>query len=173
MRGFCWYYRAALATFGGQPSPVGWPVILLVTGASSMKASATLLFILLATCQAKSQRVLGANNNPLLNASEGHLLDSLLQARRQSFEFTNKRIAFIYGGSTGNAFQPKSEFFSKNVLPWTTEGKVPGLQLLILTDAEKSRSGGYDALVVAWAKILFTQRKKDKMLKKLAAQRGT
>ena len=137
-----------------------------------MKTSAILLFVLLVTCQAKSQNFLGADDNPLLNAKEGHLLDSLLQGQRQGFEFTNKRISFIYGGSTGNAFQPKGDFFNKNVLPWTTKGETPGLQLIILTDAEKIRSGGYDALVVAWAKVLFTQRRKDRMLKKLTTQRG-
>jgi hypothetical protein len=136
-----------------------------------MKDSAVLLFALLATCQAKSHNAPGADKG-ILTEKEGHLLDSLLQTQRQGFEFTNKRLAFIYGGNRGNAFQPKSEFFSKSVLPWTTKGLRPGLQLLILTDAEKSRSGDYDALVVAWAKLLFTQQRKDKMLKKLAAQKG-
>jgi hypothetical protein len=158
--------------FRDKSLPTDQTGILLVINASPMKTSAILLFVLLATCQAKSQNILGADNNPRLNESEGHLLDSLLQAQRHDFEFTNKRVSFIYGGSTGNAFQPKSEFFSKNVLPWTTKGETPGLQLLILTDSEKIRSGGYDALVVAWAKILFTQHRKDKMLRKLAAKRG-
>jgi len=137
-----------------------------------MKILVILVLMLVATCQANSQNLLGADNNPLLNEKEGHLLDSLLQAQRHGFELTNKRIAFIYGGSTGNAFQPKSDFFSKNVLPWTTRDKAPALQLVILTDAEKIKSDGYDALVVAWAKVLFTQQRKDKMLKRLAAQRG-
>jgi len=137
-----------------------------------MKTSAILLFMVLAACQAKSQNVLGADNNPFLNKNQVHLLDSLLQAQRQGFEFADKRISFIYGGSTGNAFQSKSDFFNKNVLPWITKGETPSLQLVILTDAEKSRSGGYDALVVAWAKVSFTQQRKDKMLKKLVTQRG-
>ena len=137
-----------------------------------MKTPVILFFMLLATCQAKSQNLLGADNNPILNENEGHLLDSLLQAQRHGFEFTNKCIAFIYGGSTGNAFQSKSGFFSKNVLPWTTRGELPALQLVILTDAEKTKSGGYDALIVAWAKVLFTQQRKEKMLKKLATLRG-
>ncbi len=129
------------------------------------------LLVLLTTYQAKSQHLLGMDNNPDLNEQEGRFLDSLLQVQRKGFYFTNKRISFIYGGSTGNAFQSKSAFFSKSVLPWTTKGETPALLLITLTETEKQASGGYDALVVAWAKV-FPRWRKEKMLRKLAIQRG-
>ncbi len=132
-----------------------------------MRILLSLFFALSVLNQAKSQNSLGLDDNPTLTEQEGHFLDSLLQIQRQGFDFINKRIAFVYGGSTGTAFQPKSNFFNDNVLPWTTKGETPVLLLVTLTETEKQASGGYDAIIVAWAKV-FTQRRKEKMLKRLA-----
>ena len=135
-----------------------------------MRALLTLSLAVLLTIQAKSQNVvLGTDDNPIINKTEGEFLDSLLQVKSGAFELTNKRIAFIYGGSTGNAFQTKSAFFNENVLPWTSRGRVPHLFLVPLTEAEKKKSGGYDAIIVAWAKV-FTKGQKEKMLSKLARE---
>jgi hypothetical protein len=118
---------------------------------------------------AKAQSKLGLNDSPIITEQEGRFLDSLLRVKRGGFEFTTKRVAFLYGGSTGNVFQAKRAFFHQNVLPWTTKGLTPALLLVPLTETEKKASGGYDAMVVAWAKV-FTSRRKGRMLKKLAHQ---
>jgi hypothetical protein len=132
-----------------------------------MRILLSLLFAFSLIQLAKAQNRLGVTDNPILTEQEGQFLDSLLQEQRGRFEFPTKRVAFLYGGSTGNAFQPKSTFFHQHVLPWTTTGRTPVLRLVKLTEAEKKASGGYDALVVAWAKV-FTARQKEKMLKLLA-----
>jgi hypothetical protein len=129
----------------------------------------SLFFVLSVSHLAKSQSKLGLNDRPIVTEPEGQFLDSLLQVKRDGFEFTTKRVAFLYGGSTGNAFQPKSAFFHQNVLSWTTKGRTPALLLVTLTETEKRASGGYDAMIVAWAKV-FTPRQKEKMLQKLAHQ---
>jgi len=134
-----------------------------------MRILLSLLFAFSVIQLAKAQNRLGLNDSPVLTEQEGHFLDSLLRGQRGRFDFPTKHVAFLYGGSTGNAFQPKSAFFHQNVLPWTTTGRTPALRLIKLTEAEKEASGGYDALVVAWAKV-FTSRQKEKMLTRLAHQ---
>ncbi len=134
-----------------------------------MRILLSLLFAFSMIQLAKAQNRLGLNDNPILTEQEGQFLDSLLRGQRGRFEFPTKRVAFLDGGSTGNAFQSKSTFFHQNVLPWTTTGRTPVLLLVKLTETEKKASGGYDALVVAWAKV-FTARQKEKMLRRLAQQ---
>lgn len=114
-----------------------------------MRILLSLLFAFSVIHLVKAQNRLGLNDSPVLTEQEGQFLDSLLRVQRGRFEFTTKRIAFLYGGSTGNALQPKSAFFHQNVLPWTITGRTPALLLVNLTETEKKVSGGYDAMVVA------------------------
>lgn len=132
-----------------------------------MKTLWSVLFAFSLISSAKAQSGLGLTDNPVLTEQEGRFLDSLLWRQRGGFTFPAKRVAFLYGGSNGNAFQAKSAFFNQSVLPWTTAGHTPALRLIELTAAEKKASGGYDALVVAWAKV-FTTSRKQKMLRRLA-----
>lgn len=126
--------------------------------------------LLLALCllpllsAAQTKPVLGADDNPTLTAPEVRFLDSLLRDQRQDFTFAQKRIAFT-SGSGGTVLAPKSRGFQK-ILPWTNEGRQPVLRLIVLTATEKQTSGGYDALVVCWAKV-FDEKRKQRVLKAL------
>ena len=123
----------------------------------------------LSWAQTTSYSLVGRDNEPRVNTQEGRLLDSLLVAQRHGFRFAQKRVAFAYGGSIGRALQPKSTFFAKCVLPWVQDGHQPALLLVPLTASEQQATGGYEALVVAWAK-LFSARRKVILLKQLARQ---
>lgn len=113
---------------------------------------------------AQNRPVLGADDDPVLTALEVRFLDSLLRDQRQDFTFAQKRVAFT-SGSGGTVLVPKSRGFQK-ILPWTTEGRQPVLRLIPLTVTEKQTSGGYDALVVCWAKV-FDQKRQQRVLKAL------
>ena len=41
-------------------------------------------------------------------------------------------------------------------------------QLIILTEEEKQKSGGYDAIIVSWSKILVSGKRKERLIKKIA-----
>ncbi|GAB3823788.1 hypothetical protein [Hymenobacter jeollabukensis] len=113
---------------------------------------------------AQTKPVLGANDNPVLTAPEVRFLDSLLRDQRQEFTFAEKRIAFS-SGSGGTVIESKSRAF-QHILPWTTKGQQPAVRLVPLTAAEKQASGGYDALVVTWAKV-FDEKRKQRVLRAL------
>ena len=40
-------------------------------------------------------------------------------------------------------------------------------QLLILNEDEKLKSGGYDAFVIAWSKILVSNKQKGRLIEKI------
>jgi hypothetical protein len=104
-------------------------------------------------------QLVGRDNEPRMNKQEGQLLDSLLRTQRHEFSFVQKQVAFAYGGSNGRELRTKSFFFTKCVLPWVENGHQPALLFLPLTASEQQTSGGYEALVVAWAKTFSAKRK--------------
>ncbi|RAK69467.1 hypothetical protein DLM85_00950 [Hymenobacter edaphi] len=122
---------------------------------------------------AQPQPLLGTDDNPLLTMPEARFLDSLLRDKRQNFTFAHKRIAFL-SGSSGTVIETKSRVFKHHILPWTSEGATPVLQLVPLTEAEKQASGGYDALLMSWAKLQLGPVRKQRMIRELgqAARAG-
>jgi hypothetical protein len=131
-----------------------------------MKKWLSIIVALSLALSAQSQNLLGLDDNPILNQQEAQLLDSLLHGQPEKVDFANKRLAFITG-SSGSVLLSKSEFFRKNVLPWTVHGQKPALMVIPLTEAEQAASGGYEALTLVWVKV-FTQGRKEKVLKQLA-----
>ena len=108
---------------------------------------------------------LGVDNNPLMNENEVKLLNSLLEETRSNFDFANKKVAFITG-SNGNTIVSKSDYFQNSVIPWIEEDSKPQIFMVRLTEDEKTKSGGYDVLVLSWVKI-FTPKSQEKVITRL------
>ncbi len=87
------------------------------------------------------------------------LLNLLLEESRDTFDFKNKKVAFITG-SSGTRIVSKYEFFNNSVIPWIEKDLRPQIFMCQLTDKEKSKSGGYDVLVLSWVKIFTDKRRK-------------
>ncbi|MGQ7869397.1 hypothetical protein [Sunxiuqinia sp. sy24] len=108
---------------------------------------------------AQSLDSLGIDNRPILNNYEVKLLNSLLEEQRDTFDFKNKKVAFITG-SSGTKIISKSEYFNNSVIPWIEKDSSPQISMYQLTYEEKSKSGGYDILVLSWEKLFTDKRRK-------------
>ena len=100
-----------------------------------------------------AQDIPGGSDAPVLTRREAQLLDSLLPEHPGPAALTGKRYAFVTG-SLGHVLEPKSVFFQRHVLPWTTTGKQPVVAWRLFTEAERRASGGYDGLLLVWVKNL-------------------
>ena len=108
---------------------------------------------------AQDLNLIGVDNHPFLNKSEVALLNSLLKEQRDTFDFTDKKVAFISGRS-GSSIVPKSEYFQKLIIPWIEEKSRPQIFMIRLTDKEKLKSCGFDVLVLSWVKIFSDKRRR-------------
>ena len=92
-------------------------------------------------------------------------LNTTLKSKGDTFDFANKRIAYVTGSSGGKIIS-KQDYFLTCVKPWTDKGTTPQFFLVNLTNDERKKSGGYDALVLSWVK-LFTDKQREKIIKQL------
>lgn len=132
-----------------------------------MKFSVLILAILLAhyNCFSQDWDSLGIDNSPLLNSAESNFLNEKLTNRRGYFDFSNKKIIFATG-SSGTTIENKIEHFNDWERSESDSFYVP-VQLQILNEPEKTATGGYDAIVVTWSKVVASEKTKQKLIRKL------
>jgi hypothetical protein len=111
---------------------------------------------------------IGIDDNPNLNEDETKLLNSLLDEKRDDFDFKDKKVAFLTG-SSGRTIMAKSDYFKNSVIPWIDDGSRPQISMIKLTKEEKEKSGGYDVLVLSWVKAL-TRRGQRKIIEELGQE---
>jgi len=128
-----------------------------------MKKIGYLLFIVVWTNILFGQEVdsLGVNNDPLLNVYESSFLES--QFDNETLELNDKRIVF-YKSLSG--IQSKQVFFSDSREHILNGHKIP-LQIIELSNKEKTETGGFDAIVVSWSKFQLTPKMKEKIIEKI------
>jgi hypothetical protein len=101
----------------------------------------------------------------LLTTNEVISLNSIFNKERKDFDFNGKSIAFTVG-TTGTQIENKNGFFEKYINP-VVEGKSKNIcSLIVLTKEEKSKSGGFDAVVMSPAKI-FTKEHREILINEL------
>ena len=131
--------------------------------------NACLIFLLFAqTTFSQQTDSLGLDNNPILNPYESAYFNDAFKDQRGDFDFTNARIAFVTG-SSGSRLIDKQYFFLEMVKPWLQNNSKPALGFVRLNEAEKRRSGGYDAVVLVWVKV-FTKQRQRKIVRKLGSR---
>lgn len=133
-----------------------------------MRALTLLMLFCTNALLAQNLDSLGANDSPFLNKHEAGLLNALLQQQRGTFDFQDKKVAFVTGNA-GSMLVQKSAYFHKSVIPWIEKGLCPQIFMARLTDEEKLQSGGYDVLVLSWVK-LFTDRRRRKTIEALGTK---
>ncbi len=112
----------------------------------------------------------GLNDSPELTIIEANYFNEVFEEKRGEFDFKNKKIAF-YEGSSGTVRSNKFDYFrklknsnrDKDVHYW----QAGGTQLLILSEEEKERSGGYDVILVSWSKLYKQGKGRSKLVKRL------
>jgi hypothetical protein len=109
----------------------------------------------------------GIDNNPKVNLKEGTFLNYFLEKNRKDYDFRNKKTAFI-GGNGGGRIIPKKEFFDTLKRYEKIDTSIfNGSFIVLLTEKEKIKSGGYDVLITYWAKGIFNRKRLLKNLSKL------
>lgn len=107
----------------------------------------------------------GKDNNSKINNDEARFLNSYLTDTKNVFDFSGKKIAFITG-SSGSKVGTKNEYFREVKKRDLNNSKI-ATSFIILTDDEKLQSGGYDAIITYWVKILIDNKRKKKIVNKL------
>ena len=96
------------------------------------------------------------SDNFLLSETESAYLNSIFEATRKDFDFTNKQVGFIkISGERG-----KNHYFDMQE-KHSADPNYPcdNGTLYIFNAAQKAESGGYDAAIVYWCK--FSLRTED------------
>jgi len=100
---------------------------------------------------------IGKTSNPVLTANEATYFNSDLLTQRNDFDFHAKKVAFVLDGS----FIDKEQYF-KN---WGGNKIVSNL--IILTEEEKQKANGYDAIIVLWRKKGVSKGFRKRLIKRL------
>ncbi|MBL7704027.1 MAG: hypothetical protein JNM21_00640 [Taibaiella sp.] len=124
----------------------------------------TAVFIYLEDC--------GNDDAPTLNNAESSYLNAVMyRYPKRPFDFSHKSIAFVTG-SSGKTISGKQAYFNteKKRLRDRDNRSLNGGQLVVFNELEKQQSGGYDAVIVYWSKLLATKKGLIKLLNKQAPQ---
>ena len=101
----------------------------------------------------------------ILTKEEVRDLNSLFENKRNDFDFQGKIVAYTIG-TTGTQIEDKSVFFDK-YLNSAINGKNKNVcTLIILTKEEKTKSGGFDAVIMSPAKV-FTIKHREILIDQL------
>ena len=126
-------------------------------------------FIISTNLFGQSYDSLGIDNYATLNRQEIDFLNISLIKSRDAFDFTNKRIAFVTG-SNGGKLISKQDYFLTCVRPWIDKNSIPQISFVCLTQEEKQKSNGYDAVVMSWGKV-FTDKQRKNIIEQLSRKR--
>ena len=89
---------------------------------------------------------MGLDNSSTLNEYEGRYLNCIFNIDAQEFNLVGKKVGFL--GS-------KIYYFTSSRSPDHNSTTVGGSSLYILDSTQKVESGGYDAAITYWNKILL------------------
>ena len=97
---------------------------------------------------------MGVNDSSLLNYYESAYFNLIFEKSRKDFDFTDKKIGFITG-SSGKTKSSKASYFKLEKDRFNSNYSPNGGTLYIFDEAQKEESGGYDAAITYWSKILI------------------
>jgi hypothetical protein len=96
---------------------------------------------------------MGIDNCSLLNTYESAYFNVIFEKSRKDFDFTGKKIGFITG-SNGKTKSNKTNYFRLERDRFNRNTTTNGGTLYIFDAEQKEKSGGYDAAIVYWSKVL-------------------
>jgi len=106
---------------------------------------------------------IGIDNNPDINYQESKFLNSQLNTIRDTFDFSNKKVAY-YLSLVG--YIKKLDYF-KEAKQYLENGQNMSLQLIVLNASEKKTTNGFDVIIVAWHKFTITPKFRNLLIKEL------
>lgn len=100
-----------------------------------------------------------AGKREIFKSEETEFLNNALKDSPGTFEFKDKHIAFVTG-SMGKRLLSRQKYFETIVDPLRAKGDIRQISMIQLTDAEKKKSAGYDAIVFSWTKVVTNKQRK-------------
>lgn len=94
---------------------------------------------------------MGVDGSSLLNSYEGAYFNVAFKESLNGFDFTGKKVGFIYSGARSN----KKEYFDLEKDRFKRSNTPNRGTLYIFDETQKKESGGYDAAIVYWSKRLI------------------
>ncbi len=104
---------------------------------------------------------MGVDESSVLNQCESEYFNVIFQCIRKDFDFTDKKIGFILRGGRSN----KKEYFDKERDRFSRNYSPNVGTLYVFDENQKKESGGYDAAIVYWSKVLLPAKDVVKRLK--------
>jgi hypothetical protein len=101
---------------------------------------------------------MGINDSSILNEYEGMYLNFIFRIDSLNFNLVGKKIGFL--GSKKDFFKDEREWFYRG-----EKSGVGGTVLYIFDASQKIESGGYDAAIMYWKKVLVPPEEVVKRLK--------
>lgn len=111
---------------------------------------------------------IGLETSPSLDSRESRYFNVVFKELRGDFDFTEKKVGFITG-SNGNKISNKREYFDKERDRHSRNYSPNKSILYVFNENQKEKSGGYDAVIVYWSKVLLLV---DDLPQKLKRQNG-
>lgn len=105
----------------------------------------------------------GLDDDPVLAKSEALFLNNYFKNQQPEFDFHSKKILFVTGPG-GSRFTTKKEYFN-SIKSYQEKDRRIATTVIVLSEKEKQKSGGYDAIVTCWVKV-FSKWRKKKMIRK-------
>jgi len=102
---------------------------------------------------------LGVDNQVTPNRQETAFFNLALKELRDTFDFNNKKIAFVTGSSSSKLLS-KNDYLKNCVKPWAEKDSTPQIFMVRLTNEESKKSGGYNVLVFSRVKVLTNKKRK-------------
>ena len=92
---------------------------------------------------------MGRDKEIALNNYEAEYLNKIFENSREHFDFTNKKVVFIYAHI---GVKSKKHFFSEQRKRFLMKSTISSCSLFIL-DKKQSETNKYDAIIACWFKI--------------------
>lgn len=107
---------------------------------------------------------MGKNQSVFLNNYESDYFNEVFKSSRNEFDFTDKKVGFIKGSNAGK-ISNKKEYFDCEKKRYANDLSITNSQIYIFNKEEKVQSGGYDAVIVSWSKVVVSHKSLVKMLR--------
>jgi hypothetical protein len=92
----------------------------------------------------------------LLNETEGIYLNGVFGVTRKDFNFINKKVGFLTG-SSGKTMGSKNYYFDMQEKHSINKNSpIDNGSLYIFDAKQKEASGGYDAAIIYWSKLIIS-----------------
>lgn len=107
---------------------------------------------------------MGKDCSSILNKYESDYFNVIFKDKLKGFDLTGKKVGFFTGSNAGT-LSNKQKYFEAEMKRFADKSSIISSDLYLFNNEQKNESGGYDAVIVYWSKVLVTYEELVKKLK--------